>query len=207
MNSLILASSSPRRHHLLSQMGLSFEVVPADLDETARPHERPESLVRRLAASKALAVGEKRPEALVLGADTVVALGAQILGKPRDASDAERMLQMLSGTRHEICTGVSVWSGVRGLGYVAVSVAHVTFRPLSPVEIQTYVATGEPMDKAGAYAIQGGAGRWVESYEGNLETVIGLPRDVVERLLKRMAGEKAWGSEKHPGTKGRGSGS
>ncbi len=207
MNSLILASSSPRRRYLLTQMGLEFDIIPANIDETCRADERPEALVRRLAASKAISVGESHPSALVIGADTVVALGRKILGKPRDTDEAERMLQMLSGARHEVYTGVSVWSGTRGQGFVKVCVARVTFRPLLPVEIQAYVATGEPMDKAGAYAIQGGAGPWVESYEGNLETVIGLPRDVVGRLLKRMAGDKAWGFEKHQGTKGRGSGS
>ena len=206
-NTLILASSSPRRRQLLKQMGLEFEVIPADIDETARVQERPQALVRRLAVSKAVRVGEVHAEAVVIGADTVVALGRTILGKPQDTREAERMLQMLSGTRHEIYTGVSVWSGTRGQGFVKVCVARVTFRPLLPVEIQAYVATGEPMDKAGAYAIQGGAGQWVESYEGNLETVVGLPRETVERLLKRMAGDKAWGFEKHPGTKGRGSGS
>ncbi len=188
MESVILASASPRRRHLLTQMGLEFEVHPADIDETPRRDERPEVLVRRLAVEKALVVAQKHPDALVIGADTVVALGRMILGKPHDADHARAMLQMLSGNRHEIYTGVAVWSGARQRGYASVNVAHVTFRSLTPAEIDDYVATGEPMDKAGSYAIQGGAGRFVESYVGNLEIVIGLPRDVVERLIRRLSG-------------------
>lgn len=188
MAPLILASSSPRRRHLLETMGLKFETVAADIDEMPRRGETPEALVRRLAATKAVAVGHDYPDVIVLGGDTVVALGRVILGKPHDPDHARAMLQMLSGKRHEIYTGVSVWWGAKGRGYVSVNVAHVTFRPLSTLEINAYVSTGEPMDKAGAYAIQGEAGRWVESYEGNLETVIGLPRDVVQRLIDRMSG-------------------
>ncbi len=188
MSRIVLASSSPRRRRILEQMGLEFNVQAPDIDETPQRHERPEALVRRLAATKALVVGQGHPDALVVGADTVVALGRVIMGKPHDADHARAMLQMLSGTRHEIYTGVSVWSGLKERGYVIVSVAHVTFRPLSTLEIDAYVETGEPLDKAGAYAIQGGAGRWVESYEGDLETVIGLPRDVVQRLIDRVDG-------------------
>ncbi len=188
MAPLILASVSPRRREMLSRMGLNFSPLPADIDETPRRDERPEALVRRLAATKAITVGEHHPSAVVLGADTVVALGPVILGKPYDADHAQAMLHMLSGNRHEVYTGVSVWRGDRARGLVTVSVAHVTFRPLTTLEIQSYVATGEPMDKAGAYAIQGGAGVWVASYVGDLETVIGLPRDVVSRLLSRISG-------------------
>lgn len=189
MKPLILASASPRRVELLRQTGRPFAVIPANLDETPRRRERPDVLVRRLAISKAVAVGESHPSAVTLGADTVVALGPMMLGKPHDADHACAMLQMLSGTRHEVYTGVSVWSGLSGQGYAAVSVAHVTFRPLSSLEIEDYVATGEPLDKAGSYAIQGGAGRWVESYEGNLETVIGLPRELAIRLITRIDGD------------------
>ena len=186
---MILASGSPRRKHLMESMGLAFEISPAGVDETPHPDERPESLVRRLAATKAIAVGERNPNALVIGADTVVALGREILGKPQDENCARAMLQMLSGNRHEIYTGVSVWRADKGRGLVAVDVAHVTFRSLSITEIDAYVKTGEPMDKAGSYAIQGGAGAWVESYEGNLETVIGLPRDLLTRLIDRIQGD------------------
>lgn len=198
MGTLILASSSPRRRQMLTNMGLDFEVIPADIDETPRRGERPEALVRRLAATKALTVAARNPSAVVLGADTVVSLGQVILGKPHDAEHARAMLQMLSGNRHEICTGVAVWQGDQALGFASVNVTHVTFRPLSTLEIETYVATGEPMDKAGAYAIQGGAGAWVTSYEGNLETVIGLPRDTVARLLERIRGDQPWEFRRRP---------
>lgn len=184
---MILASASPRRRHLLEMMGITFSVIPADIDETPRREERPEALVRRLAATKAVAVGIHHPAEWVIGADTVVALGRTILGKPHDADHAKAMLQMLSGNRHEIYTGVAVWCSARGRGLVAVDVAHVTFRTLTTDEIHEYVASGEPMDKAGAYGIQGGAGAWVASYEGNLETVIGLPRDVLSRLMARTS--------------------
>ncbi len=186
---MILASGSPRRKHLMESMGLEFEVIPANVDETPRPDERPEALVRRLAATKAIAVGACNPCAWVIGADTVVALGRTILGKPHDEDQARTMLQMLSGNRHEIYTGVSVWRADQGRGLVAVDVAHVTFRSLSILEIDAYVKSGEPMDKAGAYAIQGGAGAWADSYEGNLETVIGLPRDLLTRLMERIYGD------------------
>ena len=186
---MILASASPRRRRLMQAMGLDFRVVPADIDETPRRDERPEALVRRLAAAKAIAVGERNPGELIVGSDTTVALGRVILGKPHDAEHARRMLQMLSSKRHEVYTGVAVWRHQEGRGLVAVDVAHVTFRALSRDDIEPYIETGEPMDKAGAYAIQGGAGPWVESYEGDLETVIGLPRDVVQRLLARMPGD------------------
>lgn len=185
----ILASSSPRRRELLTQLGLDFDVVTPNVDETPRLDEAPEALVRRLAVLKAVTVGERYPLFAVLGSDTVVALGRTILGKPRDEDHARAMLQMLSGTRHQVYTGVAIWQGCKGRGYVRVSVAHVTFRHLLALEIDAYITTGEPLDKAGAYAIQGTAGQWVESYEGNLETVIGLPRDVVERLMGRIDGE------------------
>ena len=186
---MILASASPRRKHLMEVMGLEFAVVPAQVDEAPRVNEGPQSLVRRLAVTKAVTVGENNPASLVIGADTVVALGRVILGKPRDENHARSMLQMLSGNRHEIYTGVSVWQGNRGRGLVAVDVAHVTFRSLSISEIDAYVKTGEPMDKAGSYAIQGGAGLFVESYEGDLETVIGLPRELLSRLIDRIHGD------------------
>lgn len=186
---MILASRSPRRSHLMDTLGLEYTVSPADIDETPRPEERPDALVRRLAVTKAVTVGRLYPNELILGADTVVAWRRVIFGKPRDAAHAQTMLQMLSGTRHEVYTAVAGWRESDGRGLAQVDVTHVTFRILSEQEIETYVLTGEPMDKAGAYAIQGGAGVWVESYEGNLETVIGLPRDVVKRIIVRMQGD------------------
>ncbi len=183
---VILASRSPRRIGLLQAMGLEASVEPADIDETAKHGESPERLVRRLAATKALTVAAAHPHAVVLGADTVVAMGRRILAKPQDAKEAEQMLALLSGQRHQVYTGLAAYQERLGRGFIRVDVAKVTFRSLTETEISRYVATGEPMDKAGAYAIQGEAGRWVEKFEGNLETVIGLATDSVEVQLKRF---------------------
>jgi septum formation protein len=172
----------------LSQTGYPFDVIPADIDETPRRDERPDVLVRRLAVTKAVTVGQLHPRQAVIGADTVVALGRIIFGKPHDAEHARAMLKMLSGQRHQVYTAVALWLDEWGKGWVKVSAAQVTFRPVSALEIEEYLQTGEPLDKAGAYAIQGQAGKWVESYEGNLETVIGLPLDVVTRFLARVPG-------------------
>ncbi len=184
MGSLVLASQSPRRIQLLETMGLQFLVDPAEMDETARPHERPDALVRRLAVTKALIVGQRHANASILGSDTIVAKGPGLFGKPHTPESAEDMLRKLSGTRHQVYTGVALWNPEAGKGYVEVAVAHVTFRALSALEILEYVASGEPLDKAGAYAIQGQAGSWVTAFEGNLETVMGLPTDVVQKLLR-----------------------
>lgn len=181
---MILASQSPRRRHLLKQMGYTFDVVPAHIDETARDDERPEALVRRLAVTKAVSVGQRHPSAIVIGSDTVVALGRTILGKPNSPEEAADTLRQLSGRTHQVYTGVALWRGAENKGYVSLAVSQVTFRSLSALEIKEYVESGEPMDKAGAYAIQGHAGKWVDAYVGNLETVIGLPTDVVAALLR-----------------------
>ena len=183
MKPLVLASQSPRRVQLLRQVAETFDVVPADIDETPYAHERPGHLVRRLAATKAVTVGTRYADALIVGADTVVVLDGRILGKPRDPTEAEAMLSDLSGRRHQVVTAVAVWNPRPGRGGVVLSWAHVTFRAVSALEIRDYVASGEPLDKAGAYAIQGGAGRWVAEFAGSLETVMGLPLDVVQRLL------------------------
>lgn len=184
MASLVLASQSPRRVQLLTTLGLEFVVDPAEMDETARPEERPDALVRRLAVTKALIVGRRHTDSVILGSDTIVAKGTSLFGKPHTALVAEEMLRKLSGTRHQVYTGVALWNPERGRGYVRVAAAHVTFRDLSALEIREYVTSGEPLDKAGAYAIQGQAGRWVTAFEGNLETVMGLPTDVVQKLLR-----------------------
>ncbi len=186
---VILASQSPRRRQLLEHWGVEFTVVPADVDETPRAGEEPGCLVRRLAVTKAVTVGTNHPQNIIVAADTAVAYGRTVLGKPRDPHEAASMLQMLSGNRHEVYTGVGVWRDSTGRGLVQVDVAHVTFRTLEPWEIEAYVSTGEPMDKAGAYAVQGGAGAFVESYEGNLDTVIGLSGDVLKRLLTKFYGD------------------
>ena len=174
---LILASASPRRAALLREAGYDFEVRPSRAGEPLFTGgdigEYVESLARRKAASV--------PGELVLGADTVVALDGEVLGKPADPDEAWAMLHRLSGRRHEVLTGVALREGM------AIRWGHarteVTFRPLEPAEILRYVATGEPMDKAGAYAIQGGAAGFVESVVGDRDTVIGLPLALVRRLL------------------------
>lgn len=182
---LVLASGSPRRRALLSQLGRPFTVEAAEVDETPRPGERPWALVRRLAAMKAVTVGERlaQPGTWTLGADTVVAAAGDILGKPADAAEARAMLRLLSGRTHQVYTGVALWDYGSGQGWVRVAVAAVTFRTLSPLEIEEYVAGGEPVGKAGAYAVQGRAGAWVTALRGNVETVIGLPLDVTQELL------------------------
>ncbi len=184
MASLVLASQSPRRIRLLERLGLEFIVDPAEMDETPKSCEQPNALVRRLAVTKALIVGQRHPNALILGSDTIVAKGTRLFGKPHTSDSAEDMLRKLSGTRHQVYTGVALWNPSQGKGHVKVAVAHVTFRVLSALEILEYVASGEPLDKAGAYAIQGQAGKWVTAFEGNLETVMGLPTDVVQKLLR-----------------------
>ncbi|MCY0879079.1 MAG: Maf family protein [Firmicutes bacterium] len=189
---IVLASSSPRRRELLTRAGYEFTVAAANIDETPRSGETPPQLVRRLAATKALAVARQYPDALVIGADTVVAIAGQILGKPANEASARHMLQMLSGKRHEVYTGVSLWSGILDRGLATVRSAQVAFRPLSAADIDEYVASKEPLDKAGAYAIQGRASLWVTSLIGDWETVVGLPTALVGHLIARLTGGKPW---------------
>jgi septum formation protein len=180
---LILASASPRRRALLEQVGIAFEVSPADDAEGPRlDGETPADYARRSAELKAIAVSRTVPEALVLGADTVVALGDRVLGKPVDAADAARMLAALSGRRHWVHTGISVAFGARALRSEVVS-TEVSFRELSSDEIGAYVATGEPLDKAGAYGIQGRGALLVDRVNGCYFNVVGLPLSRVRELL------------------------
>jgi septum formation protein len=180
---LVLASGSPRRRALLRRLGRPFRVVVPDVDERALPGEDPARHVRRLALAKARAVARRVPAGLVLGADTVVALDGRILGKPRDARDAVLMLSLLSGRTHEVLTGVALVAGGARRGPTAVVRTRVTMRPLRAGEIRDYVAGGEPLDKAGAYAIQGGARRFVERVEGSRTNVVGLPLERLEGML------------------------
>jgi septum formation protein len=179
---LVLASGSPRRRELLGQLGLSFAVVPPDVDETPRPGERPLDLVRRLARDKAAAVDG----AVVVAADTVVEVDGDVLGKPADPDDARRMLRRLSGRAHKVHTGVAVRAG-DALAVDAVTTI-VTFVPLQAAVVDWYVGTGEPLDKAGAYAIQGRGGVFVEHVRGSVSNVVGLPLTTVARLLTRLTG-------------------
>jgi septum formation protein len=181
---LLLASRSPRRAELLASAGYTFDVAPADVDETPRPDEVPETYVARLAADKAEAVARTAADRLVLAADTVVAVDGELLGKPRDDGEAGAMLRRLSGRAHDVLTGVAV--RLEGRHADGVDTTRVEFRQLSPVEIARYVASGEPRDKAGAYAIQGGAADFVERIEGSYSNVVGLPLGLVRELLKRL---------------------
>lgn len=183
MPELVLASASPRRRELLSGLGLRFTVRSSEIDETPRAGEAPGAYVLRLAREKAQATG--RPGELVLAADTSVILAGEILGKPRDDEDAERMLRLLSGREHEVLTGVAV---LDASGRLAAEVDRTVVRmaPLSAEEIAWYVATGEPRDKAGAYAIQGLGALFVEAITGSYSNVVGLPVPTVYRLFREL---------------------
>ncbi len=186
MSRLILASASPRRRELLAQAGFSFEVFPAHIPEDPLLDEDPIAYVTRLAREKAQAVYKQLgdPEAVILGADTTVSLDNHILGKPDDNADAARMLRMLSGRTHRVITGVAVVSAMAA--EIAAEVTAVRFLTLSDEEIAAYIATGEPMDKAGAYAIQGRAARWIPRVEGCYFNVVGLPLALVSTLLEAV---------------------
>lgn len=179
----MLASASPRRRELLAAFGVPFEVVAADIDETARSGEAPVSLARRLAAEKAARVAAEVGEGVVvLGADTIVDVDGEMLAKPTDPADAGRMLTLLSGRTHLVHTAVAVGGGV-GDVRVEHSTTAVAFVELTTDVIDWYVGTGEPFDKAGGYAIQGVGGVLVASVDGSVSNVVGLPLDVVTRLL------------------------
>jgi septum formation protein len=189
---LVLASASPRRRELLTQAGFSFEVHPADIPEDPLPNEDPVAYVTRLAREKAEAVfreitkapaSHQRASAAlqVLAADTTVTLDNQILGKPSNPADAARMLRLLSGRTHHVITGIALISATST--QVAAETTAVTFLPLTGDAIAAYIATGEPMDKAGAYAIQGRAARWIPRIEGDYFNVVGLPIALVSSLL------------------------
>jgi septum formation protein len=172
---LILASASPRRRELLAQLAIPFTVLPANIDESVVPGEVPWTYTRRVAYAKAQHIARQCPTAVVLGADSVVVLEHSILGKPRNPDDARQMLSRLSGRAHTVMTAVAVLYYVRHVVCLDVVQTLVRFRPLSPSAIEHYIATGEPMDKAGAYAIQGAAAAFVKSWEGCYTNVVGLP--------------------------------
>jgi len=190
---IVLASASPRRQELLRNAGIPFAVQPADINEAPRAGESPRDYAERLAREKTLAVFQSRPQDYVLGADTIVVVDDTILGKPLDSDDAARMLRLLSGRTHAVITGVCVVgpvpSGQRSVAghakpFTASETTLVTMCKISDVEIRDYVATGEPMDKAGAYAIQGIASRWIPRIEGDYSNVVGLPVALVYRMLR-----------------------
>lgn len=193
---LVLASASPRRQELLRNAGIAFAVHPANIPETRLPGELPKAYAERMAREKAEAVFRRGleksdleksglekfgPEKFVLGADTIVLVDDEVLGKPRDAADATRMLRLLSGRSHRVITGVCLLG--HGFADVRSETTMVEMRELRDDEIASYVASGEPMDKAGAYAIQGWASRWISKIEGDYFNVVGLPVSLVYRML------------------------
>lgn len=183
---LVLASASPRRRELLARAGIPFVVRPAEgVDETPREREKPEDCVCRLAETKALTV-TVAPGEIVLGADTVVVIDGRILGKPANGAEAAEMLAALSGRRHEVITGICLRAPARLVRDWAVT--HVWFTELSPSDIADYVASGEPHDKAGAYAIQGLASKFVDRIDGGYSNVVGLPVALVWKHLRAFGG-------------------
>jgi nucleoside triphosphate pyrophosphatase len=185
---LVLASASPRRQELLRNAGIKFEVQPANINEEPHPGESPRDCAERLAREKALAVFQNQPQNFVLGADTIVVVDDMALGKPADTSDAARMLRLLSGRTHSVITGICLVSPVARdrESRTASETTLVTMSRISDDEIRDYVATGEPMDKAGAYAIQGQASRWILRIEGDYGNVVGLPVSRVYAMLREQ---------------------
>jgi septum formation protein len=179
---LILASKSPRRGELLTAAGIRFEAASVDVNESFLRLEPPGDHVRRLALEKARAGFARYPSDLVLGADTIVLIGGEMLGKPRDEQDATRMLRVLSGREHEVLTGLALVSAERTI--VEVARTKVWFNPMTEDEIAEYVGSGEPLDKAGGYGIQGLGSRFIDRIQGSYSNVVGLPVALVYRLLK-----------------------
>ncbi|MBR4858822.1 MAG: septum formation inhibitor Maf [Clostridia bacterium] len=183
MNKIILASASPRRKELLETAGAEFEIIVADVDETVPEGTKPEDAAVMTAEKKALAVAENYKDSIVIGADTIVVADGRILGKPADKADACRMLSMLSGDEHKVITGVCLACEDKKITFAQVS--KVKFYDLTDEEINAYVETGEPMDKAGAYGIQGKGCVLVEKIEGDYFNIVGLP---VARVMKELRG-------------------
>ena len=187
---LILASASPRRRELLGYFGLPFTVIPATGPEVPPDEADAGRTAWFLSQQKARQVAEAHPEALVIGADTVVGVDGMVLGKPRDEADAKRMLRLLSGREHQVYTGVSlvrygVYPAVPSYNDTCMETTRVFFREMTDAEIDAYVATGEPMDKAGAYGYQGRAGIFVERIEGDFFNVVGLPLCLLGNMLTK----------------------
>ena len=182
---LVLASASPRRAALLARAGYAFDILPADVDESRQPGEPAPDYVDRLARRKAAAVATRHMDRIVIGADTAVVIDGEVLGKPRDAGDAVRMLRGLSGKAHQVLTGVAVQHAARCVSAVERTVVH--FAELDDAQIAWYVGTGEPSDKAGAYGLQGSGARFVTRIEGSRSNVIGLPLGRLDELLGQLS--------------------
>jgi septum formation protein len=186
----VLASGSPRRRELLAGLGLTFTVRAADVDETPIPGEAPAACVRRLALAKAAARIDKGE--LVLAADTIVVLDGRLLGKPRDAADARRMLASIAGREHTVLTGMTLHDEPSGRQEAVVEASRVRMARMSPHEIEWYVATGEPLDKAGSYAVQGMGALFVEAVYGSYTNVVGLPLPATYRLFSALGYDLRW---------------
>jgi septum formation protein len=183
---IILASKSPRRKDLLCQVGLDFHVDPAEVDERVLPNEVPEGYAVRVALEKARITASRTGAGIVIAADTIVVIDDEILGKPEDAQHAERMLKRLSGKAHRVITGLAVMDAATERTLTRTSITRVWFRRLTPQEIASYIATGEPLDKAGAYGIQGRASKFIRGIEGCYFNVVGLPVPLVYEMLKSL---------------------
>jgi septum formation protein len=183
---LILASKSPRRYELLKQIGLDFDVIPSGVKEDFVQGETPEDHVIRLAESKALEVGSRCPDCWVIAADTIVYINGSILGKPRNSKEAMEMLCRLSGQEHWVLTGFSVRHLAKGIRGQEAAQTAVKVKTLSPVEVEWYIQTGEPFDKAGGYAIQGVGSFMIESIRGSYTNVVGLPMCELIQMLNRL---------------------
>jgi septum formation protein len=198
---IILASQSPRRRYLLERAGLKFSVIPSGVDEKSIPAGDPDAYVRALAEAKAGDIAGRYPESWVIGADTIVVVDGRILGKPRSGADAKQMLRSLSGRVHQVLTGYCIRHAASGTCFADTSRTEVRFKSLVPAEIDWYVATGEPFDKAGAYAIQGIGTFLVKTINGSYTNVVGLPVcEIIEFLIRsRVVG---FGADPAPGRQG-----
>ncbi len=184
MKKIILASASPRRKELLSRTGIIFSIETADIDETIDPSKPLSEESRRLSYLKAKAVLDKHPDCIIIGSDTIVTIDQTVLGKPKDREDAEHMLRLLSGRTHQVYTGLSILSSRREFTYLSIS--DIVFDELSEQEIQEYLSSDEPYDKAGAYAIQGLASRYIKEIRGDFYAIMGLPVHIIYEELKNI---------------------
>lgn len=189
MQKIILASQSPRRKELLAQMGVQFEAIPSNFDETLDDSRSPEEVASELALGKAMAVAIQYPESLVIGSDTVVTINGRQLEKPKDSAEAHEMLKLLAGNHNEVSTGVAVVRVSDGTQIVGADTTHVYFRPYDEEAVNHYIESGDPMDKAGAYGIQSGAAPLISHIEGHYDTVVGLPTKLLAELLAQVGVE------------------
>lgn len=186
MRRLILASTSPRRKQLLEQIGLEFEVIPSDYEEDMTLQLAPEELVKLLARGKAIEIADKYPDAIVIGADSIVAFEGSVFGKPKTETEAREMLRELSGKMNQVITGTAVLCRETSQEFVVASPSNVHLVHMSEQDIDEYIATGEPMDKAGAFAVQGKGAKYIERIEGDYTAVVGLPLPLLWQILKQI---------------------